>query len=32
VQLLTRVPDGKWIDTSRIVIDLSARRVAVIDL
>jgi hypothetical protein len=32
VQLMTRVPGGKWIDTSRIVIDLSARRVAVIDL
>jgi hypothetical protein len=32
VQLFVRVPGGKWIDTSRIVIDLSARRVAVIKL
>lgn len=32
VQLFVRVPDGKWIDTSRIVIDLSAGRAAVIGL
>lgn len=32
VQLFVRVPGGKWIDTSRVVIDLSARRVAVISL
>ncbi|MBP8539162.1 hypothetical protein [Streptomyces sp. MK37H] len=32
VQLFVRVPGGKWIDTSRIVIDLSARRAAVIGL
>jgi hypothetical protein len=32
VQLFVRVPGGKWIDTSRIVIDLSARRTAVIGL
>ncbi|MBU3864385.1 hypothetical protein KN815_09930 [Streptomyces sp. 4503] len=32
VQLFVRLPDGKWIDTSRIVIDLSARRAAVIGL
>ncbi|MET7902489.1 hypothetical protein ABZS86_13785 [Streptomyces sp. NPDC005355] len=32
VQLFVRIPGGKWIDTSRIVIDLSARRAAVIGL
>lgn len=32
VQLFVRLPGGKWIDTSRIVIDLSARRAAVIGL
>ncbi|WP_055551394.1 hypothetical protein [Streptomyces sp. NBRC 110028] len=32
VQLFVRVPGGKWIDTSRIVIDLSAGRTAVIGL
>ncbi|MFI0817475.1 hypothetical protein ACH4TX_13400 [Streptomyces sp. NPDC021098] len=32
VQLFVRIPGGKWIDTSRIVIDLSARRTAVIGL
>lgn len=33
VQLFVRVPDGgPWIDTSRLVIDLSARRVAVVRL
>ncbi|MBI0294766.1 hypothetical protein JBE04_09830 [Streptomyces sp. PRKS01-29] len=32
VQLFVRVPGGKWIDTSRIVVDLSARRAAVIGL
>ncbi|QKV91248.1 Tat pathway signal sequence domain protein [Streptomyces sp. NA02950] len=32
IQLFVRVPGGKWIDTSRIVIDLSARRAAVIGL
>ncbi|MEU1805435.1 hypothetical protein [Streptomyces sp. NPDC019937] len=32
VQLFVRIPGGKWIDTSRIVIDLSAGRTAVIGL
>lgn len=32
VQLFSRIPGGKWIDTSRIVIDLSARHVTVISL
>ncbi|WPB95306.1 Tat pathway signal sequence domain protein [Streptomyces malaysiensis] len=32
VQLFVRIPGGKWIDTSRIVIDLSARHAAVIGL
>ncbi|MET8010141.1 hypothetical protein ABZU86_07600 [Streptomyces sp. NPDC005271] len=32
VQLFVRIPGGKWIDTSRIVIDLSARRATVIGL
>jgi hypothetical protein len=30
VQLFVRVPGGKWIDTSRIVVDLSAGRAHVI--
>jgi hypothetical protein len=32
VQLFVRIPRGKWVDTSRIVIDLSADRAAVIGL
>jgi hypothetical protein len=30
IQLFARIPGGKWVDTSRIVIDLSARRAVVV--